>query len=332
MKEAQEFPEDFDGIVAGAPAFAFNNLTSWSGSFLPLTGKMGDPKFVPVQMWSKIHEDILNQCDALDGAKDGVIEDPDYCNYDPKGLVCASGATSGCLTPLQAETVRKIYSPLKHTDGSLIYPRFTPGSEPGVMFYGTPFPFTVDWFRYAVYDNKTWDAATITLDDMAYASKKNPGSAETFNTDLSKLKKSGTKLLHYHGLADGLITSDNSARYYNLVLSTMKATPKDLDPFYRYFRIAGMGHCGGGVGATDIGGRGGKFDPKNPAGDLLSTIVNWVENGVAPETLTGKSMSFGAATSATITRKHCRYPLTNRFKGGDAKTSDASSWECVPKK
>lgn len=108
LKEAQDFPDDFDGIVAGDPAISFNNLTSWSCHFLPLTGVEGSPTFVPLDMWSTIHQDILNQCDELDGVRDGVIESPDLCNYVPDSLLCVQGQTSDCLSATQVEVSIRI--------------------------------------------------------------------------------------------------------------------------------------------------------------------------------------------------------------------------------
>lgn len=105
FKAAQDFPYDFDGIVAGAPALAFNNLTSWSGHFYNLTGPPGSPTFLPPNLWVTVHLDVLKQCDALDGLIDGIIEDPRICSYDPSGLLCTGTNTENCLTLTQIQTV-----------------------------------------------------------------------------------------------------------------------------------------------------------------------------------------------------------------------------------
>jgi feruloyl esterase len=144
FKSAQDFPDDFDGIVAGAPAVAFNNLTSWSGHFYPITGPPNSSTFVSSSQWALVHSDVLKQCDQLDRSADGILEDPLQCNYDPSGLTCPEGATNTtCLTPTQVNTVRRVYEPLLDDKGDLVYPGLQPGAEIGasfVLFTGTPFP------------------------------------------------------------------------------------------------------------------------------------------------------------------------------------------------
>jgi feruloyl esterase len=151
FKSAQDFPDDFDGIVAGAPALAFNNLTSWSGHFYPITGPPNSSTFVTSAQWIGVHIDVLKQCDALDGFADGILEDPLRCQYDPSGLVCPEGTNSTvCLTPTQVETVKAVFSPLVNDDGDLVYPRLQPGAEivaAFTLFNGVPFSYTADWFK-----------------------------------------------------------------------------------------------------------------------------------------------------------------------------------------
>ncbi|KAJ9137156.1 Carboxylic ester hydrolase [Pleurostoma richardsiae] len=195
LKEAQAFPDDFDGIVAGAPANSFNNLTSWSCHFLPLTG------------------------------------------------------------PTQVDTLRSIYSPLLSIDGSLVYPHLQPGAEltgaPQTYFTGQPFG-AADWFRYAIFNDFAWDPFSLTPEDYVISSNLNLFNIETWDGHLSAFKSRGGKLLQYHGLADGTISSENSPRYYEHVSQTMGFAPRDLDEFYRLFRISGMGHCGGGPAANEV--------------------------------------------------------------------------------
>jgi feruloyl esterase len=166
-------------------------------------------------MWPVIHQDILDQCDGLDGYVDGIIEDPLKCNYTSKSLICGGTNTTDCLTPLQSETVQRVFEPLYADDGSLIYPRMQPGSEivaSHVQYSGTPFPYTVDWFRYAIYNDPTWNAYTISNADYVNAYRANPAEIETWKGDLSGIQKRGAKILHYHGQMDGIISSDNSPR------------------------------------------------------------------------------------------------------------------------
>jgi len=170
FKMVQDFPEDFDGAVIGAPALAFNNLSSWSGSFLIKTGYNDSATWLTPDEWVTVHEDILAQCDTLDGAADGMISDTLDCHYDPVNLICAPGNTSSsCLSTAKVNTVKKVFEPVCHpqgtklrcayrleqmlifrllfqyygVNGSLIYPRMQPGSEleaAYIYYTGQPFP------------------------------------------------------------------------------------------------------------------------------------------------------------------------------------------------
>lgn len=122
FKSAQSFPDDFDGIVAGAPAVGFNNLTSWSGRFLLVQGTNTSASFLTPYEWVLVHEEILVQCDAIDGVVDGIVEDPLLCNFRPESMLCAPGNTTNCLTAPQVVAVRETFSPCYGVDGALIFP------------------------------------------------------------------------------------------------------------------------------------------------------------------------------------------------------------------
>lgn len=332
FKAAQSFPDDFDGIVVGAPAMAFNNLSSWSGHFYTATGKPGSPTFLTTPQWLAVQADILAQCDGLDGAQDGLIEDPDMCAYNPQSLLCSNGANSTtCLTTTQVETVQKVFGPIYTDDGSLTFPGLQYGADNSVLFIyfqGTPFIYSSDWFQYAIYHNTTWDPATLGSQDYVASASRDFGNIMTFNGDLSAVRDRGTKILHYHGLQDQIITSSNSARYYKHVMQTMNQTSAQLDDFYRYFRVSGMGHCSGGTGASAIGNKpGASFVSDDPSDSVLMAAVNWVENGVAPETITGTKFLDTNSTVVDYQRRHCKYPARNHFNGGDVKNPD--DWQCI---
>ena len=334
FKSAQDFPEDFDGIVSGAPALAFNNLTSWSGHFVNITGVPGSDTFVPLEFWSVVHEDIMKQCDLLDGYADGILEDASICNYNASGLICGSNSSnsSSCLTPLQAETVQKVYEPLKLADGSLVWSAMQPGSEDVaafVVYSGVPFVYNVDYFRYAIYNDPTWDPLTINDTDYINAAVKNPSDIDTFKGDLSAVQARGAKILHWHGQMDGIISSENSPRYYEHVSETMKLSSAELDDFYRYFKVSGTGHCSGGSGASVIGQQLGSVESLDPSENVLMAVVDWVENGNAPETIIGTKWVNGTQSlGVDYKRAHCKYPKRNVYKGeGDPKAIE--SWECV---
>jgi feruloyl esterase len=331
-KSAQSFPEDFDGIIAGAPAIAFNNLSSWSGHFPPLTGSVNSSTFVPTNLWPAIHADVLKQCDSLDGYADGILEDASICNYTASGLLCGSSNSTACLTAQQVNTVNRIYSPLLASDGSLVYPRMQPGSEIAasyIIYNGMPFPYATDWFRYAIYNDPSWDPLTLNTTDYEYAARLNPSNIETWDGDLSAVQARGAKILHWHGQMDAIISSENSPRYYEHVSKTMGLLPAELDEFYRFFRVSGTGHCSGGDGAWAIGQDINSAESLDPSENVLMAVVNWVEGGAAPETVMGtKWINNTKSAGVEYKRAHCRYPRRNQYKGeGDAK--GIQSWECM---
>ncbi|WAO85354.1 Carboxylic ester hydrolase [Fusarium falciforme] len=271
FKEAQDFPADFDGIIAGAPAHALGNLTSWTGHFYPLTGNVTSPRFVPKAMWPIIKRDIYTQCDGLDGAVDGVIETAEYCRYDPSGLVCKDGQTKDCLTEEQAETVRKIYSPLFDSHGNFVYPAMNPGSEDStasIWFTGAPVSLSYELIR------------------LSMLLGREPFWVQLLERHLSPFRNRGGKVITYHGQMDSIITSGISETYYEHVSRSMQSSPKELDEFYRFFRIGGMNHCALGSGAWNFG-QSGPTTYMDADHNVLAAIVRWVEQGIAPEALTG---------------------------------------------
>lgn len=325
FKAAQDFPDDFDGILAGAPAFAMNSLLSWCASFYTYTGPPGSPTFLNSYQWDLVMQDVLRQCDGLDGLIDGVIEDPDLCSYRPESLLCSKSSTNeDCLTGAQAGTVRAFFSDLHGADGALIFPRLQPGANPILLGSGSPFPYSVDWFRYVIYSDLEWEP-NFGVDDYAAAIALNPFNIQTWKGDLSAAKESGLKILHYHGLNDQLISSDNSQRYYNHVARTMGLPSSELDHFYRYFRISGFEHCLGGVGASRIGNSLANSVGSEPEDNVLWALVKWVEEGSGPEYVRGLGIR---TDNTTFVRNHCKYPLRNRYRG-EGNPDKAESWECV---
>ncbi|KAF7551030.1 hypothetical protein G7Z17_g5316 [Cylindrodendrum hubeiense] len=331
FKEAQEFPEDFDGIVAGAPAFNLNALMYWTGQVYLKTGEPGSPTFLSASHWDLVYKDILRQCDGLDGVVDGVIEDPNLCQYRPEALICAAEQLDECLTGTQAETVRAIFSPVYDSEGNVIYPRLQPGANSTEWYFnGKPHSYPVDWFRYAIYNDTEWDIKTLSSKDWIAASKLNPFNVSTWEGDLSRARAQGTKILHYHGLQDPAISSENSARYYDHVSRTMGLSSAELDDFYRYFRISGLAHCRGGDGASFIGSSEETFATYDPDSNALAAIVRWVEEGIAPEYILGTQYRDGSRSTGDLVaqRKHCKYPARNIYDG-HGNPSSADSWHCT---
>jgi feruloyl esterase len=273
-----------------------------------------------------------------------IIEDPDLCHPNFESILCNNNNTTSssttylptCLTSSQISRINLVYSPLTSPNGTLLYPRMQPGSEllaATTLYSGTPYPSSVDWFRYVVFSNPHWNPTTLTLSDIAHARSQDPFTISTWDGDLSPFRKAGGKLLHYHGLQDQAITSDNSARYYRKVARTMNLAPKALDEFYRYFRISGMGHCNRGPGAWEIGAyaTGGSVlkTRTEPEGNVLMAVVEWVEQGRVPEFVSGvKYVGDQAERGVAFERRHCRFPRRNVYVGVEGGYGNQDGWEC----
>ncbi|KAH8205752.1 hypothetical protein TruAng_000028 [Truncatella angustata] len=332
-KLVQDHPDIFDGVLAGAPAMNFVNLGTWGLYLYSLAGKKNSTTFLSTDQWAAVHEEIIRQCDAIDGAVDGIIEDTDLCQPIADALVCnstTSSTSSTCLTGEQARAVNSIYTNFYGPDGKLYYPRLNPSGESQaqyVYFSGTPLLYSSDWYKYVVYNDSTWDPDSWTVADAKVALDQNPFNVQTFNADISAFRDAGGKLLSYHGTSDGIITSDDTKLYYRSVVETMNLSPSELDQFYRFFSISGMGHCGNGDGASYIGQGYATYLSSTPEDNLLLALVDWVEKGAEPEYVRGAKVSADGFTPEYF-RKHCRYPRRNKYVGPGNYT-DEDAWSCV---
>ncbi|EMR65439.1 putative feruloyl esterase b protein [Eutypa lata UCREL1] len=303
IKAAEMFPEDFDGILAGAPAVDFNSLYSWRASFFPITGAAGSENFISADTWTTtIHDEVLKQCDGIDGVADGIIEDPTLCLFEPNTLLCGTYDPSvACLNSAQIQVVKAIFNDYTWPNGSLLFPAMQPGSEVQAangLYSGAPFSYSQDWFRFAILEDPDWDPSTYTVSDALLAIEKDPGSIRTWPLSLSSFESRGGKILTYHGLQDQQITSYNSIRFYEHLASQMKYSSEQMDNFYRFFRI--------------------------PA-----ALVAWVENGSAPETVTGtKFVDDVVAQGVAYRHSHCRYPTRSTYLGSEQDPLEERSWAC----
>ncbi|OJJ48681.1 hypothetical protein ASPZODRAFT_24287 [Penicilliopsis zonata CBS 506.65] len=336
INAADRFPGDFDGIVAGSPAVDFNNLVSWRASFFPLTGSYNSSEFITRAQWTGlIHDEILRQCDGIDGVWDGIIEDPTLCHFHPDPLACTTTAhKENCLSAVQIETVRRIFSPLLAGDGELIFPAMQPGSEDLAverLYAGKPFSYSEDWFKYVVFD-PSWNPAYFNLYDAETADALNPAEIRTWPSDLSAFHARGGKMITFHGQQDNQITSFNSIRFYDrLAAGGMQTGAEQMEAFFRFFRISGMFHCNTGPGAWVVGQGGGASAAGIPfarENNVLAALVAWVEDEIAPDTILGtKFVNDEVGRGIQMQRRHCRYPLRNTYIGGNASLPD--SWMCL---
>jgi len=340
LQYAQRFPDVFDGILAGAPA-ASGGLGVWNGWQGLLAGLNSSASFVTPLQWRSIQEEFVRQCDGLDGALDGILEDPAMCSPKITPLICNSSSTSDdrkrCLTGEQAARVQTMISDLWLENGTFIHPRMQPGTEfatAAIFRSGQTFGYSTDTIRYVYLGDPDWDASNLTLDLLMKIRANDTERYSTYNPDLSAFRDAGGKLLLYHGQADPLISSFNSAHYYDRVAANMSLSPSDLDEFFRFFRISGLGHCtrGENPGAWDIGNAytGRPLQLNNAENNVLLALVKWVEEGHAPESITGLGYGPNATTAEEIvvSRKHCKYPARNVYVGPGSHTEE-SAWKCL---
>ncbi|KAH0584774.1 putative feruloyl esterase B-2 [Termitomyces sp. J132] len=311
---ALKYPEDFDGIVAGAVPADWNHLVGLGTMLARYVGApyaSASPSFISSALWDVVATEVLKQCDELDGVKDEIITEPDACNFRPEALLCNGDNTTACLSNVQVETLRKIYQPLYGIEGQLLFPRPDPGFEASPdsqsILNGTIYPIAGDWFRYTIFNDSSYDFSNFSLKDIALADSINPGGISTFDGDFSKFRDRGGKFLTYHGRRDWLIPSGNSKRLYNLISRTLGMP--SLDSFYRLFLIPGMDHCHNGPGAGIFGQMTIASNVVNASThNVLLAMVDWVEGGVPPDNVVGLSLDGQQRT-------HCRYPQTSVWSG-----------------
>jgi feruloyl esterase len=293
---------------------------------------------------------VLEACDTIDGVKDGVIEDPRRCRFDPEVLKCKDADGPDCLTAPQVDALRKIYDgPKNPRTGEQIFPGATPGTEaaPGgwaVWITGTgpgrsfQFMFGNTFYAHVVFSDLKWDYHKLNFDsDVKLADEKSRSVLNSDNPDLRAFRDRGGKLIQYHGWGDAGIPPLSSINYYEQATAFLarnrggrgKATA--VSDFYRLFMVPGMGHCAGGLGANSFGNAGVSSAP-DADHDLTSALERWVEKGAAPTKIIATGYVDGNPTKGVaLTRPLCPYPQVAHWKGTGS-TSDAANFECVEEK
>jgi feruloyl esterase len=314
LMEAQRFPADYDGIIAGS---ATNNWTNMMfGRIWVAQATLSDPaSYIPPAKYPMIHQAVLAACDAMDGVKDGVLDQPMKCRFDPAVLACKNGADSeDCLTPPQVAAARKIYTPATNPrTGEIIFPPMERGSE---LVWGRlaggpqPIQLADDYFKYVVFEDPKWDFRTLNFDaDLAQALKKDNGFLSATDPNLWPFFSRGGKLIQYHGWTDQQVMPENSINYYNSVVAAVG--PENANGSYRLFMAPGMNHCGGGDGPN-------KFD-------MLSALEAWREGGKPPQAVIASHETGGKVDR---TRPLCPYPQMAKYKGTGS-TEDAANFACT---
>lgn len=313
LSEAQRYPADYDGIIAGAPA---NYMTHMLSQILWVAhATLTDPaSYIPPAKYPAIHQAALNACDALDGLTDGVIDDPPRCRFDPKVIQCAADDTDACLTAPQVEAARRIYAAaMNPKTGVAIFPGLEPGSELGwAGLAGGPAPMSIatDYFKFIVFKSPSWDFKTFDFDrDVARADMADTAVVNAIDPNLNAYFSRGGKLLMYHGWSDMLIAPRNSVNYYTRAVTASGGAAAVRDSM-RLFMAPGMGHCAGGDGPSNF--------------DKLTVLERWVEQKVAPDRIDAARLAGG---SVDRTRPLCPYPQVAVYSGTGS-TDDAANFVC----
>jgi hypothetical protein len=330
LMEAQRFPEDYDGILAGAPANAWTRMLS-SGVSVG-QGATGTPQeYIAIPKLAVIEQAALAACDASDGVKDGFLSDPAKCHFNPEVLLCKGADAPDCLTEPQMGSLKRLYAGGVDGQGRSIFPGYSMGDEEGWHGWvmgdtpgsGSGMQYVKSYFRYMVTGNPDWNVLTADVDASWRAARtKTAAELDATNPDLSRFHARGGRLITYHGWDDPAISPWNSIAYYGSVEKEMGAA--QAESFMRLYMVPGMEHCDGGPGPSAFGqlGIAGTGGPKY---GIFEALVDWTEKGVAPTTVV--ATKFDSDKKAIMTRPLCPYPAIAKYSGaGD--TNDAANFAC----
>jgi len=315
MMEAQRYPDDFDAIVAGAPVY---NMVHMNVSQTALQVEMlrNPDRIVPQSKVTLLANAAVAACDANDGVKDSIINNPRACKFDPGALACKAGDAPDCLTPAQVETAKQFYLPVKTKSGQVVYPGRSPGVESGyaarIPVVGKPVgPLWGDMPKFVGHRDPNWDAMSFDLDKDLALTLKNASFIEASDPDLTKFKARGGKLLLWHGWADPGPSPENTITYYSQ--ASKASGGGTTDDWMRLFLLPGVAHCGGGVGPDQA--------------DFLGAMERWREQGVAPAQITA-SRNTGRSGLTPMTRPLCPFPQVARYKGSGS-ADEAVNFVCA---
>jgi feruloyl esterase len=341
LMEAQRYPEDYDGIIAMAPAHNWTGLFMnfvWNQQILSAPGAA-----IPAAKTPAIAAAVVASCDNLDGLPDGLLADPRLCRFDPAELRCSGEETDTCLTEPQVAALRALHRGPRTSDGQMLYYGFPPGGEaapgspgwdawifgvaPGASIQGS---FGTDFMKYIVGGGEAWTPADFDVDRDSGAITANFGPIlNADDPNLASFAARGGKLILVHGWSDAAIPAQGTIDYYESVQRELGSA--QADEFTRLYLVPGMHHCGGGAGPSDLGGGGVPRLPKDPVSDLSAALEEWVEQGRAPAAMIARQApALGSpATSAPVrTGLICPYPERAVLNPGGSVT-DAADYSCA---
>ncbi len=307
LMEAQRYPEDYDGIVAGAPANYHSHLHA-SDLAVAVPILKNPESNVSRDKLELLNREVMKACDALDGVKDNLLANPDRCKFDPASLLCRGDDTGNCLTGPQLDAVRSIYSPSRLSSGEIIFPGRAMGSETDWTMFNSKQPSSVSLGTFHLtYQDPDWDWRTFDKDRDTAAADEKTGFINAIDPDLEAFKARGGKLILYHGWNDTGIVPGNTINYYESVLSFMDS---GQDDWLRLFLVPGMGHCRGGSGPDQA--------------NYMSALERWREAGIAPDRITAYRIN---DNRVDMTRPLCPYPEIATYTGTGT-TNDAGNFVC----
>jgi feruloyl esterase len=313
LSEAERYPDDYDGIVVGAPAI--NLVKVQSRGILVAQMLLKNPEGnLTHDLAARLATAAVAKCDAADGLKDGVIDDPRNCDFDPAELQCQSDTSKECLSPAQVRTAKALYGPWKSRGGMSLYPGAAIGASPLAELppssaKSKPGDAAI---TLMLPQKPSWTVKTFDPDrDIPVLEKQLGSTLDTANPDLHRFQAHGGKLIMYHGWADPLLSPYNTLDYYGSVVRTMGGQ-QATDGFLRLFMVPGMEHCRGGPGPNTF--------------DAVAPLDDWVEHGIAPERIIA-AHSGADGKQVDRTRPLCRYPQVARYTGSGS-TDEAASFSC----
>lgn len=334
LMEAQRYPEDYDGIISGAPANHWTHLLGLAVSNMRATAGNA-AAYIPQAKLPAIQAAALTVCDKLDAVEDGVVENPAACRFDPATLLCGGAENGKCLTEPQVNALGKLYDGLRDSKGKLLYPGYAMSGEAeqggwGQWITGPEpeksllFAFGTGFYKNMVFGDPAWDYRKFNVDaDLRTAVAKTAGILNATDPDLQRFKARGGKLILYHGWCDAAIPAQAVIDYYRSV--TKKLGAKRTAEFVRLFMVPGMQHCGGGAGPSAFGQGG--VAQGDARSNIAAALERWVEQGTAPEEVIA-TKDRSAANPVVRTRPLCAYPKVAKYKSTGG-TDDASSFACV---
>lgn len=326
LMEAQRYPGDYDGIVAGAPANDFTHIAV--GFLWNQQGLLAEPAgFIPPAKVKAIDAAVLAACDARDGLQDGLLSDPTGCKFDPASLACGATESDQCLTASQLASLKRILSGPRNAKGATVFPGFVPGGEAGAggwtaWITGTApekslqFFFGTQMVKYML-EKPDWDYKSFDVDrDGKLIEDKLSKLLNAVDPNLKPFADRGGKLILFHGWCDAALTPLNTIDYYNRVVS--KAGSKRAEKFVRLYMLPGVQHCYGGPGPNRFVGT--WTDPQH---DMFLALERWVEDGTAPAALIADR-----AVEPLRSRPVCPYPQMAKYIGTGS-IDDAANFACT---